>query len=186
MRVSGEIRVDGQRIGLNNAIAYHDHNWGRWHWGDDAGWEWGAFAFPAIDALFVFARASNKAHDRFGLVHFSVELKGCMIAFAPDRVVIELGGTLGIARRIPGALAAIHTDRRKLGLPAAVFITANDGTNAVQVVLNAWTAAQLILSEPTQPGYSFINEIAGSCTATGKIGDFKFDTSGLGVFEYVE
>jgi hypothetical protein len=187
LRVSGEVWIDGRRIDVTNAIAYHDHNWGRWHWGDNAGWEWGAFAFPEINAVFVFARSSNKAHDTWGRIHFNVQGEKFSTAFAPEHITVELSGTLGsLARRIPGALAAVHADRRNPGLPARFVITADDGVNAVRLVLDARTAAQLILAEPTRPGYSFINEIVGNCTVVGKINDFEFTASGVGIFEYVE
>lgn len=187
LRVSGEMLIDGRRIDLNNAIAYHDHNWGRWHWGDDAGWEWGAFAFPEIGAVFVFARSSDKAHETLGPIHLSVQRGASSTRFAPEHITVELAGTLGdMARRIPGALAAVHADRRNPGLPAQFVITADDGVNAARLVLDARTAAQLILAEPTRPGYSFINEIAGHCRVVGRINDVEFAASGVGIFEYVE
>ena len=39
-------------IELALASGYHDHNWGRWHWGDDVGWEWGAFLAPSSGSTF--------------------------------------------------------------------------------------------------------------------------------------
>ncbi|HOW14049.1 hypothetical protein [Methanosarcina sp.] len=41
MEVSGNLSAAGQIYSLNNARAYHDHNWGYWSWGEDLGWDWG-------------------------------------------------------------------------------------------------------------------------------------------------
>src|SRR6516162_3972998 len=40
LTLTGEWTIDQERMSLAAASAYHDHNWGRWHWGDDLGWEW--------------------------------------------------------------------------------------------------------------------------------------------------
>lgn len=187
LRITGEIRIDGRRIDLSEAIAYHDQNRGRWYWGEDIAWEWGAFAFPTLDAVFVFARACDKKHERLGPTHFFMERNGQTTVFAVDRLSVEYAGALGpVARRIPGALAAVHPDRHDPGLPATIVITAVDGMNTVRLALNARTAAQVILAEPTRPGYSFINEIAGTCAVSGRVGDMEFTASGLGIFEYAE
>jgi hypothetical protein len=42
-----EVFEDFIRKMLDRAPGYHDHNWGRWHWGQDLGWEWGCFLPPA-------------------------------------------------------------------------------------------------------------------------------------------
>ena len=41
LRAEGTIEIDGVVHHLQNAPAYHDHNWGYWSWGDDFAWEWG-------------------------------------------------------------------------------------------------------------------------------------------------
>ena len=37
LNVSGTWTAGGMTRTFNGASAYHDHNWGRWHWGDDFG-----------------------------------------------------------------------------------------------------------------------------------------------------
>ena len=41
-------------------------NRGRWYWGDDIGWEWGAFLTPAPGPAFVLSRATDRSHRPTG------------------------------------------------------------------------------------------------------------------------
>ena len=41
LRADGWLRIDGQEHRFESELAYHDHNWGRFSWGDDFGWTWG-------------------------------------------------------------------------------------------------------------------------------------------------
>ena len=42
LEAHGHVRIGDTRVGLRGAPAYHDHNWGRFRWGADFGWEWGS------------------------------------------------------------------------------------------------------------------------------------------------
>ena len=57
LRGRGRATVAGRSIDLGEASAYYDHNWGRWHWGQDLGWEWGCFLAPAPGPVFFLSRA---------------------------------------------------------------------------------------------------------------------------------
>ncbi len=41
LRAEGWLHVNGQEHRIENDLAYHDHNWGRFWWGDDFSWTWG-------------------------------------------------------------------------------------------------------------------------------------------------
>ena len=54
--------LDGGRGGpMDQLAAYHDHNWGRWHWGDDAGWEWAAL-LAEDGATIVLTHTTDREH----------------------------------------------------------------------------------------------------------------------------
>ena len=40
LRADGWLRIGGREHRFDNDLAYHDHNWGRFWWGDDFGWTW--------------------------------------------------------------------------------------------------------------------------------------------------
>ena len=187
LSVSGEIRSDGRRIALDGALGYHDHNWGRWFWGDDAAWEWGAFVLPEARTAIIFARACDRARRHYGPAFFCATTAERRIVFPPERVSVSFQGALGpVDRRVPGVLAAIHPDRLRPALPRSIEIVSAEGSNTLRLVVEGSSAAQLLLAEPTRPGYAYINEIAGVCSASGRIFGTEIAATGTGVFEYVE
>ena len=115
LRCRGRATVGGPtRSTSTGASAYHDHNWGRWHWGDDLGWEWGCFLAPAPGPAFFLSRTTDRAH-RSGHAVPDRRLSGrrgsALRRAGPSSVT-----TRGRARDArcgvcPGALAALHSDR---------------------------------------------------------------------------
>ncbi len=78
LRADGWLRIGGQEHRVDGEVAYHDHNWGRFRWGDDFGWTWGTILSqqarePLVPGLF--------AHDR------------------PSPVVVPVAGTVRLASR---------------------------------------------------------------------------------------
>ena len=56
LRAQGWLRIGGREHRIENDLAYHDHNWGRFWWGDDFGWTWGTFLpdrtrRPVVDGI---------------------------------------------------------------------------------------------------------------------------------------
>jgi hypothetical protein len=185
--VDGELVIAGERIDLGKASAYHDHNWGRWRWGDDLGWEWGAFLAPAPGPAFVLSRATDRDHRRRGPPMLTVDAPGLRRRFpsASVRHVYE-GRWSGRLRRLPGALAALLTDRAAPRLPARVVVDANDGIDRVHLEFEARAAAQLIAADPTGAGYGFIHELVGEFHYSGRLDGADVGGSGLAVVEHAD
>ena len=62
LSVRGTVRhADGAVVDLDGALGYHDHNWGRWCWGEDIGWEWAAW--PSEAGCLVMSRATDRRHE---------------------------------------------------------------------------------------------------------------------------
>lgn len=186
LTLSGEWTVGGERFDLQAASAYHDHNWGRWHWGDDLGWEWGCFLTPMPGVAFVISRTTDRAHRRLGHPSLAIHAGDKRRTFARPAIELSYSAELAtISRRLPGALAALHQDRARLRLPQRLLLRADDGTDQVTVEFTARAAAQLIAGDPAVRGYGFIHEIAGEFICDGKLGDLEINGKGLGVLEYV-
>ncbi|MCB9646303.1 MAG: hypothetical protein H6730_06850 [Deltaproteobacteria bacterium] len=62
VRVHGELWLNGTRHVLDGDPVYHDHNWGRFDWGEDFGWEWGILMPDAAGAAIVFSALTCKTH----------------------------------------------------------------------------------------------------------------------------
>jgi hypothetical protein len=187
LRARGTASVLGAPIDLDGADAYHDHNWGRWQWGDDLGWLWGCFVAPGGDPVFVVTCTTDREHVRRHRPLLFVQAGGRRRAFTGAAVRIEESGTLDAApRRLPGALAALHTDRARPRLPAEVRIDADDGRAHVRIAFRPRAAAQLITVEPMRPGFGFIHELPGSFVSSGQANGRDLGAQGLGIFEHVD
>jgi hypothetical protein len=187
LAVEGEATVGSRRLDLRNASAYHDHNWGRWHWGEDLGWEWGTFLAPGTGPAFVFSRTADRSHRHLGRPSLIVEGLERRRIFSGPGVTVSFSGYLaGRPRRLPGAMAVLHEDRVAPRLPQAVSITADDGIDRVRIDFTGEAAAQIIAADPMRPGFTFIHETAGSFTYDAEVGRLRRAGGGLGVFEYVD
>jgi hypothetical protein len=187
LSVTGGIVAADRRIDLGSAVAYHDHNWGRWHWGDDIGWTWGACAAANTPVTIVTSRATNRAHTRETGTALIVDVAGERRTFTGHLVDIRTGGRMSEpVRRVPGALAALHQDRRAPHLPATIVVRADDGVDRVDITFSPRAAAQLIAGDPARRGYGFIHEMPGTFEARIRIAGERLETRGLAVFEHVD
>jgi hypothetical protein len=187
LAMSGEIRAGGQVFPLGGASGYVDHSWGRWHWGEDIGWEWGTFLTRSPGPCFVLSRVTDRLHVNTSGTSLEVRLGSRRRPFNEDAVEVTWSGLLSPRpRRLPGALAVLHVDRARPRLPERLVIRADDGRDRVELEFTARAAAQLILADTAQRGYSFLHELVGSFVCSGSIGGDTFADEGLAVVERVE
>jgi hypothetical protein len=186
LRAEGEWTLHGTSYRLGQASVYHDHTWGRWHWGDDIGWEWGCFLTPAPGPSIVVARTTDRRHQPCGSPFLIVQTERGARRFVGPSIEMTTGPLrVSRPRRLPGAIAALHQDRAEPSLPATVSIRANNGFDQLELRFAAQASAQLIASDPMVRGYAFIHEIVGDFAATGRLGGRHLSAEGLGIFEYV-
>jgi hypothetical protein len=187
MRVCGDVRIAGDHVSLDDATGYHDHNWGRWLWGDDAGWDWATFTDRDAGTTIVFSRATDRDRDRVSAPLVTVESQGKRRSFMGPSVRFAWDGEFREPlRRLPGSLAALHSDRMKPVLPSTVQLEASDGHSTLWLEFRVRAAAQLIAAEPTQPGTSFVHELIGSFGGEYFSDRRLSSISGVGVLEYVD
>ena len=188
LAVDGTLAAGGRVLDLSGAVGYHDHNWGRWHWGDDVGWEWGVMLAPGPGPTLVISRTTDREHRRRGEPALVVDHAGGRTRFRASAVDVRLEGRLQDLpiRRLPGALAALHQGRAHPALPGRIRIRADDGLDRADVEFLPRAAAQLIAGDPVQPGYGFVHEMVGRFSATLRLAGRESVVEGLGVFEYVD
>jgi hypothetical protein len=185
LRVEGEWRLDVRGRSMDGCSAYHDHNWGRWHWGDDVGWEWAACL--GTDTTIVVSRTADRARLAPGPPMLVVETGRVRRTFRGASITLVADGALPARpRRLPGALAAARQDRARPRLPARVTVIADDGIDRCELRIRPRHAAQLIAADPVRPGYGFVHELSGEFAAVGRIAGTEFETDGLAVFEHVD
>lgn len=195
MTVVGQVELGhpclGERSGAAGPlVGYHDHNWGQWHWGDDIGWEWGSFvAAPesgteAGTAAVVAARTTDRLHRDAPPFSVVLDCHGVRRRFDGGRVTARWSGTAPpLTCRRPGALAALHSDRRRPQLPAVLSLTARSGADRLELEFVCRAAAQLVLADPVVVGSSFLHELSGRFRAAGRLAGRPFAFAGLGMVE---
>jgi hypothetical protein len=186
LRVEGMLRLDGEELRLDGAAGYHDHNWGRWRWGDDIGWRWGTFPVADADATVTVAHRTNRRH-RVGFPIARLQA-GALVRDYPGRTVsIEyVGRRERPLRRLPGGMAAMRSDRQRPDLPERVVVRLVDGFDEVVVEFAVTEAVQVVTAEPTGAGHTFIHELLGSFELSGRVAGHVLAGRGLGVFEHVD
>src|SRR6185369_2377454 len=95
MDISADWDLTGKASHQKHIAGYHDHNWGRWHWGDDFGWEWGCFLGdplqPRLPSV-VFARTSDRSHNNCGKPFLVVDMNNKQKRFAGDEITAKVAG----------------------------------------------------------------------------------------------
>lgn len=186
LRLAGALAAGPLRLDLAAASGYHDHNWGRWHWGDDAGWDWAALVTPEPGPVLVLSRATDRAH-RGGAWLLTVADGARARMFRGDAVRVRPSGRYARPlRRFPGAVAALQGGRRRPALPQALEIEADDGVDRVTVRVDVRGAAQLVLADPARRGYSYLQELPAVFAATGRLGGEPLSCAGLGIVERLD
>lgn len=187
LRGRGRATVAGRPIDLGQASAYYDHNWGRWHWGQDLGWEWGCFLAPAPGPAFFLSRLTDRAHRSGSRVLHVAYPDGRQRTFAGPAVERTHRGLLeAFPRRLPGVLAALHSDLAAPRLERSLLLRADDGTDRVEIRFTARAAAQIIAGDPVEPGYGFVHELVGEFEFAARIGGSEEAGAGLAVVEHVD
>ncbi len=190
LAASGEIRVGGRRIAVSGARAYHDHNWGRWRWGDNFGWDWGFCAAAADIGGEPLSLVYDKTVDRArsGVMEHSLALwRGPRLAKLFSRRMVTAGRSdrfAGEVRRIPGVSALIDQSR-VTSVPQQLRFAARDGVDWIDARYEPDAAIQIAIPRETGFGLVELNETMGWLTAAGSLGGEPLTFRRRACFEFV-
>jgi hypothetical protein len=186
MRVQGSGVLAGERVSFASAVGYHDHNWGRWFWGEDIGWDWGTFTDPEHTVTIVFSRATDRDRTQVSPSLVTVDAGGKRRTYTGEDVSFEWQGSFRQRLlRLPGAMAVLHADRMAPNLPSTVVLQGHDDDSRFRLDFRVRACAQLIVADPVQAGTSFVHELIGDFVGELAAGRESQTLSGLGVLEYV-
>ena len=105
-RATGTIEVGASRTSFDQALAYHDHNWGTWR---DVAWDWGQVQSPDADVALVYASVHAPELERSRHVVFVGAADGFLGVLRPDSIAYggwHEGPLLeGRPVRVPGTIA---------------------------------------------------------------------------------
>lgn len=191
LQVSGELSVCQQTFNIDhNWFCYHDHNFGRFRWGEDIGWEW-FVAFLTDDNgrkfTLVLDKRTNKDHSVDGLPYIFIYEENQLKK-------IFLGQTLQInwtwtnlpvkPLRLPGIMASLFSERT-LKMPQALQIFAIDDQDNMNLDIQFEATTELIVSDNQARQYSFIEEATGITQMTLFLQGETIKATGFIYAEYV-
>jgi hypothetical protein len=190
LRANGWLRAGGQEHRLDDDLAYHDHNWGRFRWGDDFGWTWGTIlpTQPGDPWSMVFMQTTDRSRLR--------TLSQALYVWHQDEPA-AIFRHAGVQTRSDGLLnrAADCTlpppmrlllDGEVPGVPELIDITATRADDRVHAEFRAHSYVRLAQpSEVSLHRSTVLCEAAGTARASGTINGEEFDFVGTGVFEFL-
>lgn len=189
LAASGWVEVDGVRFVLDEAPAYHDHNWGHFRWGRDFAWEWG-FGLPQDPDdpwSFVFARLSGRRLVRTRMQTLFL-WKGNRVqrAFRDDRIRIRHRG-LFRAERVHKVPPVMRLVSRGLAtdVPAEMTIEAWSADSRLEACFRPRDVAQVILPNDDDLGVTIINEVAGDLEVEARVRDETVRIHCPTIFEFL-
>ena len=190
LRASGFVEVAGEKIEFSQLAAYHDHNWGRFHWGGDFSWEWGCAlpAEPEEPWTLVFARMNSK--DRNAVMASSVFLleHGKHLRYFRNAEV-EFRTSPEKRREIDGRVppgAALLLPDEDLDVPARTNIEVRRDDDWLRADLSANGRGQVLV--PSEVDYCKVvrlNEATADTKVLGRCAGREVNFEGPGLLEVV-
>jgi len=162
-RVRGTLTVGGDRIAFENALGYHDHNWGFW---EGVRWQWGQVAHD--DLSIVYGRVFPPAE-----VADPNHIPGFLGVLGPQ-------GPLGFSTAV-----SIEEKGGADGRPARVLVHARGRSidvNLTFAVDRSVGTAMSMTQTGVGPALDFL-QLAGEYAVSGKVGDRSLNFTARGAAE---
>ncbi len=190
LHATGWLRIGHREHRFDTDIAYHDHNWGRFRWGDDFGWEWATIlpTDPHQPWSLVFLRMTDRSRLRYLSQALYVWHHNEPAAiFRHAAVEVRTSGTLGHPAdcTLPAPMRLL-LDGEVPGVPARVTVTAQRAGDSACLQFRLRSYARLAQpGELSLDGTTVLCESSGTATVTGSIGGRRMEFRGTGVFEFL-
>ena len=166
LKVNGVVSLDGIEIPLTSAVGYHDHNWGRFRWGDPFGWDGGLFLEPrdGPNDPFTILVIRYLHRGQPNLVDSVMYMASDTIPFTTmlgTDVHVDVQRTSGSAvRKFPGTANILFPERYR---PVSNRMVAIGRTleRAVRIDFRPKDVCQLICTDTTGSGTTILDEMFG-------------------------
>lgn len=182
----GEDRLD---IGPD-WYGYHDHNYGRFRWGEDIGWIW--FVVAADSAAgerqtLILHRGNNRDQTKMAAPYlFVYEGNELRKVFMGAAVHLDWRWTPDRQRppRLPGGMASLFADRT-LRLPESLKLRAADEKDNLALDLEVSSVVEIVLADNRHRQYTFIEEMTGEAVVDSRLGGHSQTAKGNFYAEFV-
>ena len=189
LRATGTVQVGAERIELRGAPAYHDHNWGRFRWGDDFTWTWASILPWEADNPWC-ASVMRLCDRGRGTVRtqalFLWRGRTLVRAWRDHELELELEGIFP-GRRSPAvpAVLSMLVDGPS-DVPARIHLRAGRGADAVEVNFSVAGLSRLLMPDEVHPdSVTVLNEASGVVSMVGTVDGEPVHLEGPGVFELI-
>ena len=189
LQATGTLVVGRRVYRLENAPAYHDHNWGQWSWGDDFSWQWGFALPPAAETPWslVFDQMTDRGRNQALELKLSL-WKGPQLhrLFMHEELQVRQEGfrTLTRPAKFPRPMALVAQELTT-DVPANFQIHAARTADWLDCRFSADDLAQIILPNELDLGVTIINEVSGCLTLQGEVKGEQVSMEGRGFFEFL-
>jgi hypothetical protein len=185
----GRVVSNGRVCAVDEAPAYHDHNWGTFRWGGEFSWTWG-YGLPldaSVPWSFIMDHFMNRAGTRTrarALLIWKGPLHHRM--FRDRTLEVEQHGQLRPERifRIPRALAFGCPDAL-CGVPERVVLRGQSGDDRVEVEMKSHNVSQILIPSDEDDGLTLINEVECETHLSGTIAGELVEMKGAGMLEHL-
>ncbi|MCV7218976.1 hypothetical protein H7J51_27320 [Mycobacterium crocinum] len=190
LRAQGWLHIGDREHRFDDDLAYHDHNWGRFRWGDDFGWIWGTIlpSGPENPWSMVFVEITDRNwlrsvsrslyvwhHDEPAAIfrHAAVQTRSNGRLPRPADCTLPPPMRLLLDGEIPG-------------VPERIDINANRAGDTVRADFHSRSYARLAQpSEVRLDRSTVLCETDGTVRASGTVNGKTFEFDGTGVFEFL-
>jgi hypothetical protein len=190
LRADGWLRIGGREHRVDDDLAYHDHNWGRFRWGDDFGWTWGTIlpTEPGNPWSMVFLQTTDRSRLRcLSQALYVWHHDEPAAIFRHAAVQTRSHGRLARAAdcTLPPPMRLL-LDGEVPGVPERIDITATRAGDTVHAEFRSHSYARLAQpSEVRLDRSTVLCETGGTTRTSGSINGENFDFVGTGVFEFL-
>lgn len=190
LRADGWLRIGGQERCVENEVAYHDHNWGRFWWGDDFGWTWGTILSqqPENPWSLVVLRMTDRRRLRcLSQALYVWHHDEPAAIFRHAAVQMRSRGLLGRASdcTLPAPMRLL-LDGEVSDVPEQVDVDATRAGDAVRLEFRPQSYARLAQpSEICLNRLTVLCETSGTAQVSGSVNGERMQFAGTGVFEFL-
>lgn len=190
LQADGSLTIGEHEHDFDAEYAYHDHNWGRFQWGDDFGWTWGTILPTENDAKWsmVFLQMTDRRRLRFlsQALYVWYDQRPAAI-FRHAAVTVRSHGRF---RRpadctLPPPMRLL-IDGQVPGAPDRLEIDAARGEDTVHVEFRPSSLARLAHpSDVALDRVTVLCETAGTAEIRGRIAGRTVDVTADAIFEFL-
>jgi hypothetical protein len=186
---TGWVRIGEERFSIEQAPAYHDHNWGGFRWGANFTWEWG-YALPTEPSnpwSLVFVRLSDRARVQDFMQGLFVWRSGRQErAFSAGEIAVSHRGLLRQKRvlKLPRVMGLVAPGTVS-DVPERFEVEARRDADWLRVRFDAEDLAQIVVPNDDDLGLTVINEVTGTVRVEGVIERERIEFQVRSLFEFL-